>query len=688
MRYWLFVAVLSLGGCVRSSAVPCGDGTVCAPGTTCDVAHGQCLSPDQYVSCVGQSDGELCPIGAAIGVCEDELCLSVTCGDGVVQGIEQCDGAPPDTTCFELGYDVGFLDCNESVCAANLAACQRIGWHAVAAPSSGSVIALAAAGGAGYAVRNGPGTNVILRLRSGVWAPLPGLGGTLVFSIYAASADDVWAGTEDGLLHLEGTTWVPYVPEINTVGRSVLAGAGPSDIYWFVRAPSAGARAFHFDGTQWTEIAAPPGAAVSASAGPTGVFVTDGTALRRWSGTTWDIVMQPLTTIDSITSFGTQLVLAGNVAMQAQVVIGDGTTWAQHDITRELGWQGGRVLVGGRTASELFAVEAGRAYLVRFDGAHWLRDAELPAGATALVAIGDQTYAGTTDGLARESPHAFVEVVDTFPAPAAGTGARFVWGRACDDVFVAVTGASTSDPAQIVHFDGTSWTVETEVPQTTFTSMTGSADGSTFATDYLGHLWTRSQSTWTREPAQFSTPPRSASLAPDGTLLVVGDYALHVREAGTWRDEDRPGEVFTSALAFARDDLYALHGRVLMHYDGTAWSSEELPGPEFPAALWGPSSGSLIVVGSNGHAWHRSNNTWRSEQMPFDNFLAVHGTSDTDVFAVGTGGTIAHFDGAHWSAVRDRLHGGGSVWSGGSCMYVTAGVPPSSVGRLRRSSAW
>lgn len=44
------------------------------PGTVCNIERGQCLTPDQFESCVGTADGELCPIGRATGIRDGSSC--------------------------------------------------------------------------------------------------------------------------------------------------------------------------------------------------------------------------------------------------------------------------------------------------------------------------------------------------------------------------------------------------------------------------------------------------------------------------------------------------------------------------------------------------------------------------------------------------------------------------------------
>ncbi len=83
---------------------------------------------------------------------------------------------------------------------------------------------------------------------------------------------------------------------------------------------------------------------------------------------------------------------------------------------------------------------------------------------------------------------------------------------------------------------------------------------------------------------------------------------------------------------------------------------DELPGSI--TSFWGTSSTDLFAVGGEigppGEAlilWH-DGNTWA--RMPVDGptLWWVHGFAHDDVFAVGEGGTVVHFDGTAWTTLR------------------------------------
>src|SRR5690348_5585946 len=87
--------LLALANCAQSNAVECGFG-ICPAGQLCDEAHHLCLTEGEAAKCRGLPDGTECnagDTGSKPGVCEDGLCIALGCGDGMLNGAEQCDGA-------------------------------------------------------------------------------------------------------------------------------------------------------------------------------------------------------------------------------------------------------------------------------------------------------------------------------------------------------------------------------------------------------------------------------------------------------------------------------------------------------------------------------------------------------------------------------------------------------------------
>jgi hypothetical protein len=107
----VLVMLLLFGACVRSQAAQCGD-LLCPEGRVCE--KGTCVSASLATACSGRADGASCTLSElGDGACADGLCIIGSCGDGVVNGIEACDGADlAGRSCVDFGStDTAGLAC-------------------------------------------------------------------------------------------------------------------------------------------------------------------------------------------------------------------------------------------------------------------------------------------------------------------------------------------------------------------------------------------------------------------------------------------------------------------------------------------------------------------------------------------------------------------------------------------------
>ncbi|HEY7636145.1 MAG TPA: hypothetical protein VH763_11400 [Gemmatimonadales bacterium] len=106
----------------------------------------------------------------------------------------------------------------------------------------------------------------------------------------------------------------------------------------------------------------------------------------------------------------------------------------------------------------------------------------------------------------------------------------------------------------------------------------------------------------------------------------------------------------------------------VLHYDGSAWSSQAAPGGIGLQGVWGRASNDVFAAGyhlgrTTPAVVHFDGTSWSEQPLPplapgpdtLVLFRSVWGSSPSDVFAVGTAygpaqfGFIAHFDGRQWS---------------------------------------
>lgn len=115
----------------------------------------------------------------------------------------------------------------------------------------------------------------------------------------------------------------------------------------------------------------------------------------------------------------------------------------------------------------------------------------------------------------------------------------------------------------------------------------------------------------------------------------------------------------TFALAAGKTETGAL-GPDVLTYDGTRWTKAPLvgalPGEEV-RSIWGATR-SDVYAATTTQLLHSDGATWTNvtSSLPqgTDRLYDITGSSGTDVYAVGAGGTVVHFDGTSWSAMNTQ----------------------------------
>jgi hypothetical protein len=121
--------VLVVAGCMPSPNVVCADGSICGAGQECvqTASDTFCAAPSQIEACKGFADGAECGEPADLTRCLNGFCQPSLCGNDVVDAAvgESCEAgvAIVAATCAQRGYDEGELRCTE--CAIDTNSCEQ-----------------------------------------------------------------------------------------------------------------------------------------------------------------------------------------------------------------------------------------------------------------------------------------------------------------------------------------------------------------------------------------------------------------------------------------------------------------------------------------------------------------------------------------------------------------------------------
>jgi hypothetical protein len=141
--------------------------------------------------------------------------------------------------------------------------------------------------------------------------------------------------------------------------------------------------------------------------------------------------------------------------------------------------------------------------------------------------------------------------------------------------------------------------------------------------------------------------------AEGSTLLTVDPLILELSGnsvAGLWAVG---GSSATDVFAVGSTGVSWDCCQNIVHYDGVSWSDMAVPDLLLPGVLlgvWVNSADDVFAVGGGGTILHYDGTAWAVMESgtSFD-LGGIWGSSPGDVFAVGEGGTVLHYDGRSWS---------------------------------------
>jgi len=198
------------------------------------------------------------------------------------------------------------------------------------------------------------------------------------------------------------------------------------------------------------------------------------------------------------------------------------------------------------------------------------------------------------------------------------------WGPSLDELWLVGGGLGAPGEALAVRHDGDRWTRIESGTDETFWWVWGSGPDDVFFVGtggYIGH--------WDGASIQRMESPTTSVLF------------------GVWGAG--PNDVW----AVGGDPLGAGERDLIVHYDGSTWSTVTLADPPGVALfkVWGAAADDVWAVGQRGVILHFDGRAWSaSDSGVTTDLFTVTGASATDVWAVGgSPPTLLHNEGSGWS---------------------------------------
>lgn len=193
-----------------------------------------------------------------------------------------------------------------------------------------------------------------------------------------------------------------------------------------------------------------------------------------------------------------------------------------------------------------------------------------------------------------------------------------MWGSSATDVY------AVGEKGAILHYDGSEW----------------SKMKSPILDEYLYAVWG----------------------ASDSDIYAVGSAATILHYNGlTWSEMEHEITLNLRGIwGSAHNDIYAVGDEgTIIHFDGFTWSEMESGTTGYLLGVWGSSATDVYAVGGyydgvspwlNRDSWdggvilHYDGNSWREIKNDVtQNLYGIWGSSDTDIYTVGSQGTILHY---------------------------------------------
>jgi hypothetical protein len=355
----------------------------------------------------------------------------------------------------------------------------------------------------------------------------------------------------------------------------------------------------------------------------------------EWSDVTFTVVREPGGEVAPLfaiwgPSEGNFLAVGGDGTL-----LFDGSTW--HAVAGEEDWDFG-ALLWGPSINDVYAVSEleWTDHVLHFDGATWTEE-PIPAEALVWGLWGTSSSDVYAVGLER------VDSVDAAVRPTrspGGVGTRGV----------------------VLHFDGSGWKKVSEVVDSEFFSIHGRSPEDVYVVGDRGLILHYDGTAWTEQESGVENRLRYVCAGDDGVVFAIGfDGSVLALEGAGWtlRSPAVGQDVFLlSVWGTSVSDVWAVKGGGLEYYDGTEWSSVDVPYGIHSPVVWGYTPGEPYLLGHSGAVLHRAEEEWvLVREGSRADLVGVDGRSGERVVAAGWSGygRLLSLENGEWRPLRSSF---------------------------------
>jgi hypothetical protein len=237
-----------------------------------------------------------------------------------------------------------------------------------------------------------------------------------------------------------------------------------------------------------------------------------------------------------------------------------------------------------------------------------------------------------------------------------------IWASGRSDIFVVGEGLSPG-PGIILHYDGTSWTPMTHPATGAITGVFGLTSTNVYAVTSNGEILHYDGTSWMEVYDRLADRSLSDVWCAGLTnVIAVGESGGIIRWDGAlWSEDSMIGDDFTSVWGTAYNNIYVCGGEQIWRYTGSwlldesaaGWELEEIHGSG-PDDIWAVGPGNDLVHW-NGTSWTEMD---AGDVGNGNDFHAVWGQSATDAWLLSDHGGVYRYDGADWNEINNSDQGG------------------------------